>query len=198
LSAQIEDVEVDRERQHKPQKSWWRNIYDRISQGGPDPEHEPLTRAPSRRKLWSRSIYHTTSCHHHSRDHPSKHHSRNVDCLSLLHHDQEYEDPPPASVIKTYRGSQRRQESGDGKGHSHMRSDTDVLAPLDVFDQHHSRSQHQHLRVVQPHGPKSAQGLILPATPISCHDSLLARVFTNGGMSMTLLSDHDDERSTLH
>jgi hypothetical protein len=85
--------------------------------------------------------------------------------------------------------------NGDGEGHGHMRSDTDVLAPLDVFDQHHSRSQRQHLRVVQPHRPKSAQGLILPATPISRRDSLLARVFTNGGMSMTSSSDHDDERA---
>ncbi|KII96195.1 hypothetical protein PLICRDRAFT_96965, partial [Plicaturopsis crispa FD-325 SS-3] len=74
---------------HAPQRSWWRDVYTRISQSeaAPDPAEEILTPAP-RRKSRSRT------------------HSREIDVNRSLLYD--YDDPPPPSTIRKHRARQHR------------------------------------------------------------------------------------------
>ncbi|CDO73322.1 hypothetical protein BN946_scf185008.g84 [Trametes cinnabarina] len=91
---------------HEPrQPSWWRRIYNHLSQSGPDADadtdhlatdtpptsfHEPNRRLSTRRR--------------------SKYIPNHAGVTPLLHDVQEddYNDPPPPSVIKTYRASKEK------------------------------------------------------------------------------------------
>jgi hypothetical protein len=74
---------------HKPQASWWRNIYNRISQSGSEHAGPRLTAVPSKRK--------------HRLRRPSADHRRSL----LSRYD--YDEPPPPSAIRVYRHERRRQ-----------------------------------------------------------------------------------------
>ncbi|OBZ74228.1 hypothetical protein A0H81_05950 [Grifola frondosa] len=82
---------------HK-RRSWWQNMYSRISQSGPDldvdQEVHRMSRA-SRRRSVSRRRFGDID----PRSKPSMYDVREHD----------YEDPPPPSAIRTYRESQRRK-----------------------------------------------------------------------------------------
>ncbi|KAF9501795.1 DUF300-domain-containing protein [Pleurotus eryngii] len=74
-------------------RSWWRSIYDRISQSG-DPDVE-LAPSRSQRRQRSRSRHQQPS-------------SQDKDRQRLIRQDFEYDDPPPPSMICAHR-SQRNQ-----------------------------------------------------------------------------------------
>ncbi|KAG9220647.1 hypothetical protein CCMSSC00406_0003746 [Pleurotus cornucopiae] len=77
-------------------RSWWRSIYDRISQSG-DPDVESAALAPSRSQRRQRS----RSRHRHRS-------SQDKDRQRLIRQEFEYDDPPPPSMIRAHR-SQRNQ-----------------------------------------------------------------------------------------
>ncbi|KAL4266333.1 DUF300-domain-containing protein [Pleurotus pulmonarius] len=87
------DVEQDLPPKRRS-RSWWRSIYDRISQSG-DPAGVEL--APSRSQRRQRS-----SSGHRDRS------SQDKDRQRLIRQDFEYDDPPPPSMIRAHR-SQRNQ-----------------------------------------------------------------------------------------
>ncbi|OSD05500.1 DUF300-domain-containing protein [Trametes coccinea BRFM310] len=86
---------------HEPQQpSWWRRVYNRLSQSGPDADaYHPTTDAPP---TSSQDPKRRPSSRRRSRDIPPR-----AGATPLLHDVQEddYNDPPPPSVIRTYRAS---------------------------------------------------------------------------------------------
>lgn len=79
---------IDHEQGHAHgQRSWWRSIYDRISQSGPD---ESFTPAP-KRKSWARP---------------------HISEKALT--ERTYDDPPPPSALRTYRSQQSLEKEAGG------------------------------------------------------------------------------------
>ncbi|KAJ7668515.1 organic solute transporter Ostalpha-domain-containing protein [Mycena polygramma] len=159
---------------HKPQRSWWRSVYSRVSQSGPDPEEEAryLTGHPSRRKKPKSK----------SKSRPPG--SRDFDAdRRLLEQDYDFEDPPPQPYMNSYRS--RRQ---DRQRSPRMEDHLDTLAPLSVFTAHRSSHQvrQQQLRGSSnptPSYPAPSANLdpvmSFPQPPLMSpsSDSLLGRVF---------------------
>ncbi|KAF9075629.1 organic solute transporter Ostalpha-domain-containing protein [Rhodocollybia butyracea] len=117
---------------HAHQRSWWRSIYNRVSQSVDD-DNKNLTSAPSRRSSHRKSKIKSREL--------SKSRSRNP---SLAEHNMD--DLPPASLFRP------KRSSGQGKGaYSPVAVyDEDMLAPLSVFNEHQNtylqrQSQHQTL-----------------------------------------------------
>jgi len=78
-----DETEPDLKQGHsRGNRSWWRSIYDRLSQSGPD---DNLTSTPRRKSVFR---------------------PRSVDVASKVLMDRVYDDPPPASALRTYQ-SQR-------------------------------------------------------------------------------------------
>ncbi|KZT23606.1 DUF300-domain-containing protein [Neolentinus lepideus HHB14362 ss-1] len=71
-------------------RSWWRSMYDRVSQSGPDHDDARLS-PPPRRSSRSRSR--------------SRHRAKKSEARPLM---VTYDDPPPPSAIRTYRSSRNR------------------------------------------------------------------------------------------
>ena len=84
-SAETEGDTVEPVAGHKPQASWWRNIYNRISQSGAG-QVDPNMIATS----------------------PELHSPKHSDRNSLLSR-YEYDEPPPPSAIRTYRNERRKE-----------------------------------------------------------------------------------------
>ncbi|KAJ7129004.1 organic solute transporter Ostalpha-domain-containing protein [Mycena crocata] len=104
---------------HKPQRSWWRSVYSRVSQSGPEPEDEQgLTAQPSKRKKSK------------SRTRGSR--GFDQDRRLLIEGDYDFDDQPPPSVL---RRQDRQQRLFPQEEH------LDTLAPLSVFTAHRSSQQ---------------------------------------------------------
>ncbi|TFK51154.1 DUF300-domain-containing protein [Heliocybe sulcata] len=74
-------------------RSWWRRAYERVSQSGVDHD-DALLSPPPRRRSRSRS----------------RHRSKNSEARPLV----TYDDPPPPSVIRTYRNSRNHRRASAG------------------------------------------------------------------------------------
>jgi hypothetical protein len=107
---------------HQPQRSWWRSIYNRISQSGPENDNRNLTPAPSRRASRRQSK---------SRE-PSKTRSRDVD----VEHPYDMDDPPPPSLFRSKRLSGQNKAGQGSYSAISPYADEDMLAPLSVFNDH--------------------------------------------------------------
>ena len=153
-------------RQGGQRTSWWRGVYNRLSQSGPDPTDERFTRLSR----------------HNSRSH---HHSRNVDHTSLLY---EYDDAPPPSIIHAYRASHHSEESrnfdvvtdtreASGPDMSitqpaiHVQESADILGPLPSSK--------------RPSVPPRSTPSSMPTPLFDRTDSLLGRVFPHGSPAMS-------------
>ncbi|KAF8639514.1 hypothetical protein AX17_001419 [Amanita inopinata Kibby_2008] len=106
---------------HAKHPSWWRNIYNRVSQTDSDPEEQSSSPSPARRKDRSKN-----------RSRSRRHLRSSEDSLYLLsNYPTNLDDLPPRSVLGTY----QRQQNGERNGHSRRATevDHDVLMPLPVF-----------------------------------------------------------------
>ncbi|THV07774.1 DUF300-domain-containing protein [Dendrothele bispora CBS 962.96] len=94
---------------HQPQRSWWRSLYERISQTGDgDDIEDRLTSNPSTRKSGKRASRSRSKQHRPSRSR-SRRNTREVDADRGLLHDYHYEDPPPPSLMMKNRQNQIRE-----------------------------------------------------------------------------------------
>ncbi len=130
-------------RDHRQQRSWWRSVYNRVSQSGQDIDEEEV---PSRR-LSKRK----------SKSKRSRQHSKDTDAdRSLLHDPNNFKDPPPPSLIRKSRGQDQYSWNQDSAyyipGERGVAPHEDMLAPLSVFSEH--RSSHVQ-RKQQRHVPSS-------------------------------------------
>ena len=147
--------------------SWWRNIYNRMSQPGTEPVDETFTR------LAKRNSGHL-------------HHSRDFDRTSLL---DEYDDPPPLSIIHAHRSNRQSRDSrnmdavtdiGDmpvpdmAQAANHAQEPTDILGPLPTS-----------MRNSVPPGGQSYMALIPSSPGVDRSDSLLARVFPHSSPGLS-------------
>ncbi|KAJ7502904.1 organic solute transporter Ostalpha-domain-containing protein [Mycena galericulata] len=191
---------------HQPQRSWWRSVYSRVSQSGPEPEDEQrLTSQPSRRKKSK------------SQSRPPGSRDIDADRRRLVEYDYNYnfEDPPPQPVLTSHRNHRQ-----DRRQHVLREEHLDTLAPLSVFTAH--RSSHQ---VRQPKQRNSSnpipsqlplansgpplsysQPLSTPTplgsslqTPLARSDSLLGRVFPPSASHASSIENahHSDSGSSL-
>ncbi|KAK0454748.1 organic solute transporter Ostalpha-domain-containing protein [Armillaria borealis] len=124
---------------HRQQRSWWRSVYNRVSQSGQDVDEEEVpSRRLSKRKSKSK------------RSRPSK--DADAD-RSLLHDPNNFEDPPPPSLIRKSRGQDQYSWNQDSAyyipGRRGSTPHEDMLAPLSVFSEHRSshvqRKQQRHM-----------------------------------------------------
>ncbi|KAH9846988.1 DUF300-domain-containing protein [Lenzites betulinus] len=83
----------------RPQASWWRRVYDRLSQSGPDgPQEQPTYAGPPNGLLGVMRRLSTKS------------HPRDMGAAPLMRavREDDYDDPPPPSAIRTYRESKTK------------------------------------------------------------------------------------------
>ena len=91
---------------HQPaQSSWWRRVYNRLSQSGPDPELENTASPPGSYT----PVRHRSRSRHRSRDMTTKTHTPSI--MPRVQEDY-YNDPPPPSAIRTYRQSRASRPEG--------------------------------------------------------------------------------------
>ncbi|KAG7449619.1 DUF300-domain-containing protein [Guyanagaster necrorhizus] len=150
---------------HRQQRSWWWSLYNRVSQSGQDFDEEEvdLTLRPSKRRSKSKPRKR------------SRQHSKDADTdRSLLHDPNNFDDPPPPSLIRISRGQdqsshiQRKQQrnlssSGTSKSHTNSRRFDSKL--------HHSARQDS------PRSPPSQNPYQIPFIHLTRSDSLFGRVF---------------------
>jgi hypothetical protein len=158
---------------HKPQRSWWRSVYSRVSQSGPEPEDEArFTSQPSKPKKSK------------SKSRPSRSRDIDADRRLLIEHEYDFEDPPPQPMLNSHRS--RRQD----RQHRHVpvEDHLDSVAPSSVFAAH--RSSHK-VRQPKQRSSSNQRANPYPPTPpsqprhaelssqatFSRSDSLLGRVF---------------------
>ncbi|KIK61210.1 hypothetical protein GYMLUDRAFT_43292 [Collybiopsis luxurians FD-317 M1] len=120
---------------HQPQRSWWRSIYNRVSQSGPEDENRKLTptssRHASRRKSKSKS-------REPSKSRP-RNRSRDVDGerdVPSVYPDT-MDDPPPPSLFRSKRSPHHKADQGVYSPVA-QHGDEDILAPLSSFNDHQS------------------------------------------------------------
>lgn len=169
---------------HPRQRSWWRSIYNRISQSTDhdfDHDHR-LSPSPSRNASRNRYSKRASNRQRNPGD---------VERELLADYRNTMEDPPPQSLIRKYRASRQDQRPRDSD---------DYLSPLEVYhtsqmqkqqQQQQRRNSPRQQRVVSPppSGPPPASLLLSPTGPpqpqrhpypnqLSVeNDSLLGRVF---------------------
>lgn len=120
---------------HRPQRSWWRNIYNRISQSGQDADDEGDRYSPARQPSNRRR---------HSKKHRAHRPSKDEDGQRRLLGDDnqryEFDDPPPPSLIRQSRGQPQRPNNYHQDENGIIVRD--LLSPLSVYTDH--RSSHVH------------------------------------------------------
>jgi len=95
---------------HQPQKTWWRSLYERVSQTGRDDDIEDrLTGSPSKRS--SKRASRSKSKHHRPSRSRSRQRSRDIGADKSLLFDYHYEDQPPPSLLKKKPGQMREYDS---------------------------------------------------------------------------------------
>lgn len=163
------------------QHSWWRSVYNRISQSGPDTED--LAAGDS----------------HLSKDRkPSRSNVPEARRGLLYGYEDGFDDPPPLSVIRAYQSQHRNKRRSSRTQPVRDRDQHDVLAPLPVFrDPHHqdmfprspSISKSSPLRLPAPYSPN------IPSGEFVRSDSLLGRIFPPSAENMlTTTSPQRDPR----
>ncbi|KAJ6602161.1 organic solute transporter Ostalpha-domain-containing protein [Mycena sp. CBHHK59/15] len=153
---------------HKPQRSWWRSVYSRVSQSDPDPEDEQRLRSQLSKRKKSKSRI------------PG---SQDMDANRrlLVEYDYNFDDPPPQPIVPSHRSRRSDQQQRIIHQEEHL----DTLAPLSVFTAH--RSSHQ-IRQQKPRSssnpipshptlPVDLNPLMSYSQPLGRSDSLLGRVF---------------------
>ncbi|KAI0832132.1 DUF300-domain-containing protein [Trametes gibbosa] len=95
------------------QSSWWRRVYIRLSQTGPDANEEQYSRADP-----SDSLPHVSR--HISTDSRPQGKRTRPGAAPLMHElrEEDYDDPPPPSAIRTYRESKKRNGAGRKAPHA--------------------------------------------------------------------------------
>ncbi|KAH9927392.1 organic solute transporter Ostalpha-domain-containing protein [Amylocystis lapponica] len=101
VSAQYGRIGADpHENLHSRESSWWRNVYARVSGSdqNDNPAEEKYTPSPERKSR-------------------SRHRPKDIGSVPLLHDrpQDDYEDPPPPSAIRSYRESRSRKVSANSK-----------------------------------------------------------------------------------
>ncbi|KAF7321521.1 hypothetical protein MKEN_00673000 [Mycena kentingensis (nom. inval.)] len=141
---------------HKPQRSWWRSVYSRVSQSAAEAdEEENLTSKPMRRKQ--------TRSRHRSRD-------LEADRRLLVEHDLTFDDPPPPSLFRSH------QSRFEGNHRSPVEEHYDRVAPLSAFDVHRSsRQQRPSNKVRKPPPPPALSDSSRATSPSG--ESLFGRIF---------------------
>ncbi|KAL1944940.1 hypothetical protein VTO73DRAFT_2560 [Trametes versicolor] len=168
------------------QTSWWRRVYNRLSQSGPDVDTEqPLHNGPQGRLP---NALRRLSTRRRSKDIPTRF---GATPLSRDVHEDDYNDPPPPSAIRTYRESKQKQGvkrkpppvmfspllSASFADVPSPLSSPDMGGPIPLTPQYspaamqHAWAARQHLMVPSPTPP-----LPTPATE-STRDSFLERAF---------------------
>ncbi|KAF7375876.1 hypothetical protein MSAN_00002000 [Mycena sanguinolenta] len=133
---------------HKPQRSWWRSVYSRVSQSGPEPDDEQrLTLHPSKqRKSKSKS-----------KSRPPGSRDFDVDRSLLFEHDYDFDDPPPQPILNSHRS--RRQ---DRQRSPPVADQLDTLAPLSGFRDNRSSQQPRQSKQRTSNNPTSSQPSVPP------------------------------------
>lgn len=167
---------------HQRQRSWWRNIYNRISQSGHEADLEEARRSA------------VSSRHRKLRNDPRhRRDTRDAEAERMLLSDPnqyDFDDPPPPSLI---RQSRRQQQLAPDyhQGGRGIHSQDDVLAPLTMYAEHQSSHVYrqrnlaspppqQHGRTSQPSSPHAVNSY--PYSPSLVHEvrsteNLWGRVF---------------------
>ncbi|KAJ3795431.1 organic solute transporter Ostalpha-domain-containing protein [Lentinula aff. detonsa] len=112
---------------HQPQRSWWRSIYTRISQSGPEYDGANLT--STQLSAHSRHVSRRKS---ESRDDPPKIRYRNLSRDVEKRYDMD--DPPPTSLFRSKRTSALSKTGRGSYSFVAPYADEDMLTPLSVFN----------------------------------------------------------------
>lgn len=198
---------------HKAQRSWWRNIYNRVSQSGAQSEIDEEQRLSVARDLKTRKSRHKSRSRRQSRD-------GDVDTGLLYEYDYDIDEPPPQSLVRQYRGRVVDEHGVASRGSADNNAATrngreDLLSPLSVFIEHTSSKTSKQRNInsmsknlVEPrtadlntnrrtaniaqagssnlNSPPPSSLLLAPMGPASSNDSLFGRVFphsTDHGLS---------------
>ncbi|KAJ6497755.1 organic solute transporter Ostalpha-domain-containing protein [Mycena sanguinolenta] len=179
---------------HKPQRSWWRSVYSRVSQSGPEPDDEQrLTSQPSKQK---KSKSKSKSRPPGSRD------FGDVDRSLLFEHNYDFDDPPPQPILNSHRS--RRQERQRSPP---VADQLDTLAPLSGFRDNRSSQQPRQSKhrtsgnpaLPPPRSsmspPRSPSGPMqsIPQNPFARSDSLLGRVFPPTASNPSSVEQHGSD-----
>lgn len=147
---------------HPRQRSWWRSLYHRVSQSAEVDQDVRLSPSPSRRAQNPKRLSSRRSSRNPSRD-------RDVEKDLLADYRLGMDDPPPSSLIRSYRASTQHQHPQ----HSFVNDDAryrtgDILAPLSVYnDRRHSQLQRQQQRRnTPPPSPRRADIRTLSPPPV--------------------------------
>ncbi|KAK7057504.1 organic solute transporter Ostalpha-domain-containing protein [Favolaschia claudopus] len=179
---------------HKPQRSWWKNIYSRVSQSGHDIEEEPrLTPHPSKqRKSKSRS----KSRHPRSKDFGAER------SLLFEHDNYDFDDPPPQPILTSSRRREDRHRSPP------LEDQLDTLAPLSGFRGNrssqqtrpsnqrgsgHPNSSLQPAMSVPPPRPGTNPMQSISQPQFARSDSLLGRVFPPTASNPSSVDQHGSD-----
>ncbi|KAJ7244199.1 organic solute transporter Ostalpha-domain-containing protein [Mycena haematopus] len=183
---------------NKRQRSWWRSVYSRVSQSGPEPDDEQwLTPQPSKPKK-SKSK---------SKSRPPGSRDFGADRSLLFEHDYDFDDPPPQPILNSHRS--RRQ---DGQRSPLMEDQLDTLAPLSGFRDNRSSHQTKQSKQRNFSNPTPSQPSTLPPTsslsppksssrpmqstsqhPFTRSDSLLGRVFPPSASNPSSVGQHGSD-----
>nr|GAT46121.1 predicted protein [Mycena chlorophos] len=178
--------DTSRATSHKPQRSWWRSVYSRVSQVDEDEQH--LSAKPSKR--------------HQKKQSRSRHRSRDLDAdRRLLEPDLTFDDPPPPSIF----ASRKNQRPDRSRPRQHDELDT-LAPPSNLAGVGGHRSSHERRPAKsKTKSPPPHRAISPPAAyPVSLHtdlvpvdgESLFGRIFppsTNPSSSAghTLLTDSE-------
>ncbi|KAJ7874825.1 organic solute transporter Ostalpha-domain-containing protein [Mycena olivaceomarginata] len=173
---------------HKPQRSWWRSAYSRVSQSGREPEDEQrLTPQPSKqRKSKSKS-----------KSRPAGSRDFGADRSLLFGHDYEFDDPPPQPILSSYR-SRRQDQQRSPPVEDHL----DTLAPLSGFrgnrssQQTHQSKQHSSNNANPSQPPPRPSSRPVQSTsqpPFARSDSLLGRMFPPSASTPSSVDQHGSD-----
>ncbi|KAF5373934.1 hypothetical protein D9758_000881 [Tetrapyrgos nigripes] len=152
---------------HQQQRSWWRSLYERVSQSGDNDLENRLTRSPTKRVSRIASRSRSKSKHRPHRS-PSRHHhnsSRDLEADRAFLFDYQYEDPPPPSLMKKNRPSQQMPELYYNKNNASASRYTGLPErssprtayplPLSAYPEHHSSAYRS--RQTPPPSPQQQQ-----------------------------------------
>ncbi|KAL0956001.1 hypothetical protein HGRIS_002177 [Hohenbuehelia grisea] len=178
--ARLEGIQEVPRGKHPRSRSWWRSIYDRVSHSGDVDDYASVPPVKNDQRI-SRSRAKSRS----------RHASRDRD--SLLPHDYTFDDPPPPSLIRSYRDRRRSQSGGREDIHEASRRQSafameglpivvEAPPPHDDYDgPRQSFAQHESTRIPpnisQPSFPVTSDQYLTPPSQFVRSDSLLGRVF---------------------
>ncbi|KAI0757410.1 organic solute transporter Ostalpha-domain-containing protein [Daedaleopsis nitida] len=184
----------------RTQASWWRRIYNRLSQSGPDLEIE-VSSPPTHNGAYPRR---RSTSRRRSRDVTGK-----VAPLMADVQEDDYNDPPPPSAIRTYRESRNKKSRNQGARHKSLptmeppllfTSFGDIPSPLSSPDARNEPCMTIPSALTQAQ-PRMSQPLLSPSAQSLQADSFLDRAFAASvepGSSVDMLPSGSTSSQSHH